>query len=83
MEGRLLEESGWYCGSSDGRGSSERRRTRSEVGRVLGGSASYELRLEVFYTQHSAKVVLVRVDLFLIINFLSVKSGWYYGSSDG
>ena len=51
MEGRLLEESGWYCGGSDGRGSSERHRIRSEAGRALGGSAFYELRLGGFYTQ--------------------------------
>ena len=52
---RPLEESGWYCRSSDGRGSSERRRIRLEAEKVLRGLASYELRLELFYTQHQPK----------------------------
>ena len=59
MEGRLLEESGWYCGSSDDRGSSERCCTRSEAGGVLGGLASYELRLGLFYTQQAVFIFAV------------------------
>ena len=54
MEGRLLEESEWYCGSLDGGRSSERHRTRSEARRVLRELASYELRLGLFYTQHQS-----------------------------
>ena len=44
MKGRLLEESEWYCGSSDGRGGSEIRHTRSEAGEALEGSVFYKLR---------------------------------------
>ena len=61
MEGRLLEESGWYCESSNDQGSLERCRTRSEAGRVLRGLASYELRLRLFYTQHQSPYFRVRV----------------------
>ena len=50
----LLKKSGWYYGSSDSRGSSERHRARSEAGRTQEGSAFYELQLGVFYTQHQS-----------------------------
>ena len=61
MEGRLLGESRWYYGSSDGRGSSKRCHTRSEAGRALERSAFYELRLEVFYTQHNDTMIKIIV----------------------
>ena len=61
MEGQTLEEPGWYYGSSDSQGGSERCCTRSEAERALEGSALYELRLGVFCTQHQSPYFQVRV----------------------
>ena len=69
MEGRLLEESGWYCGSSDGWGSSERRRIRSEAGRVLGGLASYELRLGYFIPNNYKFYGLIKLLAYELTQF--------------
>ena len=60
MEDRLLKESGWYYGSSDGRKGPERHPTRSEAGRALRGLAFYELRLGLFYIQHQFPYFRVR-----------------------
>ena len=56
-----MEKSRWYYRSSNGRGSLERCCTRSKAGRALEGSAFYELRLELFYTQYQSLYFRVRI----------------------
>ena len=47
----LSEKFGWYYGSSDDRGGSERCHTMSEAGEALEESTVYKLWLGLFYTQ--------------------------------